>query len=92
MSTTGESVETNDYCGDDAVGYMEVCENGDYIYILTSGAPDHPAEYDQVMVNPNVRCKYQTKICGLLNWDQVYFLCHICLNFIDCAVPASSLL
>ena len=33
-------VDANEYCGsDDAVGYMEVCEDGDDMYILTSGAP-----------------------------------------------------
>ena len=34
-----------------------VCEDGDDLYILSSGAPNHPAEYDQVIVNPNTRCK-----------------------------------
>ena len=58
MSNPEDSVTTNDYCGDGAVGYMEVCDNGDKMYILTSGAPDHPAEYDQEKVNPNVRCKF----------------------------------
>ena len=52
-----EAVSANDYCGDDAEGYMEVCEVGDYLYVLSSGAPNHPAEYDQAMTNPNERCK-----------------------------------
>ena len=55
--TTAVSADT-DYCGyGTAEGYMEVCEDGDDLYILSSGAPNHPAEYDQVIVNPNTRCK-----------------------------------
>ena len=58
MSDDGTTaVDANEYCGDDAEGYMEVCEDDDYYYILTSGAPNHPAEYDQVITNPNERCK-----------------------------------
>jgi len=48
---------------------MEVCENGDNMYILTSGAPDHPAEYDQVMVNPNVRCERWQYIEVSKTWE-----------------------
>ena len=58
MSASGESVASNTCCGDDAVGYMAVCEDGDYNYILASGAPDHEAEYDQENANPNTRCKF----------------------------------
>ena len=57
MSDPSDSVSANSYCGDDAEGYMEVCEDGDDLYILSSGAPNHPAEYDQVITNPNERCK-----------------------------------
>ena len=58
MSDDGSTaVSANTYCGDDAEGYMEVCSDGDYNYILVSGAPDHDAEYDQVKTNPNERCK-----------------------------------
>ena len=60
MSASGESVASNDYCGEGAEGYMEVCEDGDYNYILSSGAPDHAAEYDQVFPNPNLRCKFKS--------------------------------
>ena len=60
MSASGESVASNDYCKDSAVGYMEVCEDGDYNYILSSGAPDHAAEYDQDHANPNTRCKFNS--------------------------------
>ena len=60
MSASGESVASNDYCKDSAVGYMEVCEDGDYNYILASGAPDHEAEYDQDNPNPNTRCKFNS--------------------------------
>ena len=62
MSDDGSTaVSANTYCGDDAEGYMEVCEDGDYNYILISGAPDHDAEYDQVLTNPNERCKLTNK-------------------------------
>ena len=62
MSDDGKTaVSANTYCGDDAEGYMEVCEDGDYNYILISGAPDHDAEYDQVKTNPNERCKLINK-------------------------------
>ena len=43
MSDDGSTdVDENEYCGsDDAVSYMEVCEDGDDMYILTSGAPSY---------------------------------------------------
>ena len=39
--TTAVSADTS-YCGyGNATKYMEVCESGDYYYILTSGVPDY---------------------------------------------------
>ena len=46
------------HCGDNAVGYMEVCDDGDDFYVLSSGAPNHEAEYGAVHQNPNIRCEY----------------------------------
>ena len=57
-SSSTSSPTANSYCGDDAIGYTEVCEDDEYRYIISSGAPDHEAEYDQVKANPNTRCKY----------------------------------
>ena len=57
-SNPSDAVSANDYCGDDAVGFAETCEANGYRYYITSGAPSHPAEYGQVKVNPNSRCKY----------------------------------
>ena len=39
-------------------GYYEEYVDGNYRYIIASGAPSHAAEYDQENANPNVRCKY----------------------------------
>ena len=38
-------------------GYYEEYVDGNYRYIIVSGAPSHAAEYDQDHANPNVRCK-----------------------------------
>ena len=37
-------------------GYYEEYVDGNYRYIIVSGAPSHAAEYDQDHANPNVRC------------------------------------
>ena len=57
-SSSTTSPSANSYCGDDAIGYTEVCEADGYRYIISSGSPDHEAEYDQIKPNPNTRCKY----------------------------------
>ena len=57
-SSSTSSPSANSYCGDDAIGYTEVCEADGYRYIISSGSPDHEAEYDQIKPNPNTRCKY----------------------------------
>ena len=57
-SNPNDAVSANEYCGDDAVGFAETCEANGYRYYITSATPSHQAEYDQVMANPNSRCKY----------------------------------
>jgi len=70
MSDDGSTaVSANTYCGDDAEGYMEVCSDGDYNYILVSGAPDHDAEYDQVITNPNERCERWQYVKVSSTWE-----------------------
>merc|ERR1719414_2743275 len=70
MSDDGSTaVSANTYCGDDAEGYMEVCSDGDYNYILVSGAPDHDAEYDQVLTNPNERCERWQYVKVSSTWE-----------------------
>merc|ERR1719242_371911 len=70
MSDDGSTaVSANTYCGDDAEGYMEVCSDGDYNYILVSGAPDHDAEYDQVITNPNERCESWQYVKVSSTWE-----------------------
>ena len=56
-SDSTDKVSTNDYCGDDAEGFVETCVANGFRYIISSGAPNHPAEYDQEKANPNIRCK-----------------------------------
>ena len=54
---TCEEVSSNSNCGDEAAGYYGTFEyNGNRI-VVSSGAPDHDAEYDQTKPNPNSRCK-----------------------------------
>ena len=56
-SSSTSSPSANSYCGDDAIGYTEVCEADGYRYFISSGSPDHEAEYGQEKANPNTRCK-----------------------------------
>ena len=54
---TCEEISSNSNCGDDATGYYQTFEyNGNRI-VVSSGAPDHDAEYDQTKPNPNSRCR-----------------------------------
>ena len=54
---TCEEISSNSNCGDEATGYYQTFEyNGNRI-VVSSGAPDHDAEYDQTKPNPNSRCK-----------------------------------
>ena len=54
---TCEEISSNSNCGDEATGYYQTFEyNGNRI-VISSGAPDHDAEYDQTKPNPNSRCK-----------------------------------
>merc|ERR1712203_360677 len=56
--TSKTSVASNGNCGDAAEGYYEEYITGDTRYVITSGAPEHPAEYDEPNGGtPNERCK-----------------------------------
>ena len=50
-------VSSNSNCGNDAVGYFEMCEANGFRYVITSGAPKHQAEFGQQHANPNKRCE-----------------------------------
>ena len=67
--TTTSDVEANSNCGDDASGYYEVYETDDYRYVIVSGAPTHPAEYDQETTNPNERCERWQYVALPLTWE-----------------------
>ena len=67
--TTTSSVETSTDCGDDAEAYYEVYETDDYRYVIVSGAPEHPAEYDQEEANPNERCERWQYVALPLTWE-----------------------
>ena len=66
LGNFANEVTANEYCGDTAIGFAEMCDTDDYKLYITSGTPDHSAEYNQKVVNPNKRCKFN--ICK-------YFLC-----------------
>jgi len=55
---TCEDISSNSNCGDEATGYYQTFEyNGNRI-VISSGAPDHDAEYGQANGgNPNTRCE-----------------------------------
>jgi len=56
-SGTCDSVASNGICGDSATSYYRVFEYNGARVVLSSGVPDHPAEYGQVKPNPNKRCE-----------------------------------
>ena len=60
QSQTGEcaKISRTDYCGVQGYSYYSEFENGDYRFVVISGIPSHPAEFNQTHVNPNVRCKF----------------------------------
>ncbi len=49
--------DSNGYCGDDAYSYYSEFILDEDRFVVISGAPDHPAEFNQSQVNPNTRCK-----------------------------------
>jgi len=54
---TCASVSSNDNCGDDAESYFkEFTYNGQRV-VISSQVPDHVAEEDQLVSNPNTRCE-----------------------------------
>merc|ERR1719362_433880 len=65
-SSVGASANSN--CGDNAEGYYEEYIDGNYRYIIVSGAPSHAAEYDQDHANPNVRCELWQYIKVPVTW------------------------
>ena len=54
---TCEEISSNSNCGDEATGYYYTFEYEGSRIVISSGAPDHDAEYDQLSANPNSRCK-----------------------------------
>jgi hypothetical protein len=54
---TCASVTASSVCGDDVAGYYNEFEYNGMLVIVSSGAPDHPAEHDQLVSNPNTRCE-----------------------------------
>ena len=55
---TCETVAANSNCGDDAISYFKDFEyNGERV-IVSSGIPDHEAEHDMLVSNPNTRCEH----------------------------------
>ena len=51
MVTTGSS------CGDNATSYYAEFEYEGQRVVIVNGIPDHDAENDQFVVNPNTRCE-----------------------------------
>merc|ERR1712008_477700 len=49
-------------------GYYEEYVDGNYRYIIVSGAPSHAAEYDQDNANPNVRCELWQYVKVPVTW------------------------
>ena len=54
---TCASVSSNSNCGSNATGFYYSFEYNGSRIVISSGAPDHRAEYDQEVTNPNTRCK-----------------------------------
>jgi len=54
---TCDTVSSNDNCGDDAVSYYKSFTYNGKNVVISSQVPDHEAESDQLVVNPNTRCE-----------------------------------
>jgi len=54
---TCNRVTSNSVCGTAATGYYKEFEYNGMMVVVSSGAPDHPAEHDQFVTNPNTRCE-----------------------------------
>ena len=54
---TCDAVSPNSICGTDATSYYKEFEYNGMRVILSSGVPDHDAESDQLVSNPNERCE-----------------------------------
>jgi len=67
-SPSTDSVSSNGNCGDAAESYFEDYVSGNYRYVIASGVPSHPAEYNQEHANPNVRCELWQYIKVPVTW------------------------
>jgi len=54
---TCDAVSPNSNCGTDATSYYKEFEYNGMRVVLSSGVPDHDAESDQLVSNPNERCE-----------------------------------
>merc|ERR1719154_125910 len=59
---TCDSTSANTNCGDDATSYYKEFEYNDKRVIISSGVPDHTAETDAIVTNPNTRCETWTYV------------------------------
>lgn len=57
---TCDDVSTGDTCGDDADSYYNEFEYNGYRVVVANGIPDHDAENDAYVTNPNTRCERWT--------------------------------
>ena len=54
---TCDSVYTGTLCGTNGTSYYNSFEYNGYRVIIASGIPDHDAENDALVSNPNTRCE-----------------------------------
>ena len=54
---TCDTVTTGSTCGDDATSYYSEFEYNGYRVVIANGIPDHDAEEDALVSNPNTRCE-----------------------------------
>ena len=59
---TCDTVTTGSSCGDSANSYYAEFEYNGQRVVIVNGIPDHDAENDQFVVNPNTRCE-RYKMC-----------------------------
>ena len=58
---TCASITTSTVCGSSSTSsaYYETFVYNNKRVVISSGVPNHNAEYNQTLVNPNTRCKYR---------------------------------
>ena len=54
---TCDSVTTGTTCGTNATSYYESFTYKGYRVVIANGIPDHEAETDALVSNPNTRCE-----------------------------------